>query len=549
MATPSISDLSASDIQQAEDFIISWLAAEYPSLDLSEGRVFRNLLIRPAAICYALDTQLMDELRQSQSLLAIEANPAIATDTAVDAVLSNYRITRQEGVKATGVVTVVMTSRRTTTIDMGAVFTHDGLTFVTTTSYVAVTDSTSVLSAAQRLITARTDGNYAFTVPVEASTAGEEYTVGVGSKFTVAPPISGFVDAFATQDFTGGTSTETNQELIDRMDSALAQPVFSGRKQIDALLRSAITNIYATSIIGFGDPEMLRDRHNIFSTSMGGKADLYVRTQALPEVLAVAKTAVLIDKVLGTWQFTVDKNDAPGFYTIESVIASTASPDTASFAILSDTRGLDLTPDVDEDFAPDVDTNIEGAYSRYQTSVVQFTDATGVLDGLINLTSTRSYMVYLKYMPGIKTLQRLACNRANRNPQADYLVRAPVPAFVSVSLRVEYTGTDEPDPDVIKQVVADRVNGIGFQLGRLPASAIYDAIHNELSTTGAYVVAPIDIFVAIHRPDGTTLNARSGNQIEVPNTPEYDTTQRTVCFFLSPVDVDVTIEQAQVVEV
>lgn len=549
MATPTVDQLSDTEVQQAEDFLISWLAAEYPSMDLSEGRVFRNLLLRPAAIFYALNTKLMDDLRRSQSLLSISEDPALATDDIVDAVMSNFRITRRQGEAATGVVTIVLNARRSTSVESGTTFTHNGLTYTTTVPYVAVTDAASVLTSTQRLITARTDGNYAFTVPVTASAAGSEYAVGVGARFTMSPSPSGFVDAFATQDFTGGTSTETNQDLINRLDSSLAQPVFSGRRQIEALLRDNVDTITATSIIGFGDPEMLRDRHNIFEISTGGKADIYVRTQGLPEVLAVAKTATLVDKTLGTWQLSIGKDDAPGFYTIESILASTASPDATSFAVLSDTRGLDLTPDSDEDFAPDVDTNTEGAYSRYQTSVVQFTDTTGDLTGLTNLSSTREYTVYLKYMPNIKTLQRLACNRANRNPQADYLVRAPVPAFTSVSMRVEYTGTDAPDEDTIKQLVADRVNGISFQLGKLPVSMIYDAVHDELSKTGAYVVSPIDVFVTLRRPDGTELHARSGNQVDVPNTPEYATTQRTTCFFLRPDDVSVTIEQAQVSEV
>jgi hypothetical protein len=225
------------------------------------------------------------------------------------------------------------------------------------------------------------------------------------------------------------------------------------------------------------------------------------------------------------------------------------SPDQATLAKLTETRGLDLTPDSDEDISPDVANITEGAYSRYQTAVVTFTDTSGDLTSL-SLGAVRSYDFYLNAMPGIKDLQRYVMNRGNRNPQADYLARAPVPAFVTVSLTIGFQGSGElPEADPIKTAVANRVNALNFQLGRLPASIIYDAVHDVVSRSEAYVLSPIDILARIRQPNGTYVQIRSGDQIEIPDDPANEVSQRTAIFYLDADDVDVLVERVPSIKV
>jgi predicted DNA-binding protein len=181
--------------------------------------------------------------------------------------------------------------------------------------------------------------------------------------------------------------------------------------------------------------------------------------------------------------------------------------------------------------------------------VVTFTDTSGDLTSL-SLGAVRSYDFYLNAMSKIKDLQRYVMNRGNRNPQADYLVRAPVPAFVAVSLAIGYQGLGElPDAAPIKTAVAERVNALNFQLGRLPASIIYDAVHDVISRTEAYVMSPVDILVRIRQPNGTYVQIRSGDQIEIPDDPANEVSQRTVIFYLDADDVDVLVERVPSIKV
>lgn len=543
MASPSITELDPAVVAQNEVFLVTFLQEQYPSLDLSEGRVLRNLLIRPAAQFYTLNQTNITNLQDSMSIVAIEANPALADPSYVDAVLSNYRITRFPGALSTGQITIVIQNLITTPVQAGTVFTANGYTYTALQSYVGVTDSAAITSGQQFLIVKRNDGLYAFTIPVTATAVGTLYNAKQGTRFTSVPTIAGVVDLFATADFAGGLDQETNQDLVDRFKLALSPAVFSGRANINSLMTSLFPGLQATSIIGYGDPEMLRDRHNLFGIATGGKADIYARTAMLPVGVDLTKVATLVDKTNQIWQFSIGRDEAPGFYTISSILPLNSTPDQGGFEIVSDTRGLDLTS-TDDAFVPQIANLVEGAYSRYQTAVVQFIDPDTDTSGLTANTSQQSYQVTVLAMPNIADLQDLAVNRGRRNPQADYLVRAPVPAFSQVNLTVLYADpAPAPDVNAIKTAVVNRVSGLNFLMGQLPASVIYQAVQEAIAGTGTMVQAPIDMIVSIRKPGGDSIRARSADEIVIPDLPAEDVTSRTTIFYMGIGDVGVTVRK------
>jgi uncharacterized phage protein gp47/JayE len=541
LSITSINDLDSDDIAQAENFLKTFLAEEYPSMDLSEGRVLRDLLIRPAAIFHTLNNTNLDVERRSHSLQAINEDPALADDEIVDSVLSNFLITRSVGTKATGQITIIISSNLTTSVQQGTIFTANGLNYVTAQTFIGVTEADAVISSQQKLITLRSDGTYAFTIPVEAEAEGSAYQARRNTRFTMNPAPGNLIDTVAAEDFTGGTDTETNEELVGQLAGGVTPSVFSGRAQIDALIHDEVPETVAVSIVGFGDAEMLRDKHNLFEIAYGGKADIWAKTRALPESLSLVVEATLVDAATKLFQFNVGRDEAPGFYLIEGVFPEDAPENYGTLEITGETRSLDLSQDSNE-FVPNVANIVEGAYSRYQTSIVQFkapdVDVTGMTEGSSKVT----FRVNILYLPDIKTLQEKAVDRNSRNPQADYLVRAPVPAFVALNLKVQYPASSEaPEASTIKQAIVDRVNGLGFETGQLPASIIHDAVHN-VAGNNVIVVSPLDFFCQIRRPDGTIITIRDADGITVPNEPALGVTSRTTIFFLEMDSVDVAIE-------
>ena len=541
----SITGLDADAIAQIEDQLVDALKADYPSLDLSESRVLRELLIRPAAIFHVERQADIDALRRSMSLLAIEEDPSLASDEIVDGVLSNYRVTRVQGTQSTGYLTIIISALATTTIQQGTTFVADGQSFQTEATYIGVTDADAVTNEQMRLIYARTDGTYAFTIPVIAVEAGSASQIRRGTRFTVNATIANIVDVVATQDFTGGTDTETNQQLIDRFNLGISPSVFSGRIQIEALIRATLPSVTDVSIIGFGDGEMIRDRHNIFGLSCGGKADIIVRTQERPESVTLTKEAVLIDATRKLWQLSLTRDDYPGFYVIEAILAE-GSTGEGSLEITGETRSLDMTQ-VTIEFVPDVQNIIEGAYSRYQTSIIQFVDPDTADSAVAGLRV--NYQVNVLGMSGIVTLNDLAINRNNRNPQADYLVRAPVPAFVTISANVVYRlDAEAPDADAIRDEIVARVNALTFKDGVLSAGLVHDAVHN-IAGREVISVSPLDFLCQIRKPDGTLLTIRDVDGIEIPNLPEEGVTSRTTAFYTDADSVSVSVSQSQVLPV
>jgi len=408
MADLTFAGLSPSAIAQAEEYLASVLSEEFPSLDLSEGRVIRTMVIDIAAILNTESRQDTDNLRNSFSPLTIAENPELADDDIVDEVYSNYHVERYEGSKSTGLIAVILESNITTSVPDDTVFTNNGLNYVVTQSYIGVTTPDSVVSSTERLIEERPDGSFVFTVPVVAEDVGAQYSVKRNERFTAAPAIVGAIDLQAAIDFEGGTSEETNAELVERTQQGIAPKVFSARAQVAALIQDEYPETIAISQVGLGDAEMLRDRNNIFATSQGGKADLYVQTTTVPEEVKVTKECTYIGDQ--SWQFSMLRDDAPGFYLVTAVVYKNLTAFTGTLEILSEVRGYDTT--LETDWVQQIADVQQGMYTRYQTAVVTFKDP--LTPAAMVIGTKVEYDVYALRMPNIKGINDLTVERQRR---------------------------------------------------------------------------------------------------------------------------------------
>jgi hypothetical protein len=86
----------------------------------------------------------------------------------------------------------------------------------------------------------------------------------------VAVPTA-FVTAFAANDFAGGRLTESNAELVDRLQEGIAAKALSNRVNMSAALRAedAFSRVVATSIVGYGDAELVRAFHTVLPVALG----------------------------------------------------------------------------------------------------------------------------------------------------------------------------------------------------------------------------------------------------------------------------------------
>lgn len=541
-----VSEVTESERQQREEILQEFIADAFPDVDVSPGGVLHGRVLLPEALLSAIAADNFIRLRQSQSIRLVEQNPEIAEPDIIDNILSNFLVSRQAGSTASGRIVIVLASKQTTVIASGTRFNSGELGFVTTRAFTGVIDAGLIQSDSDRLIQQRPDGTFSFVVDVVAEAVGDQSRLKADTPLELASPPSGFVKAFAEQDFTGGFAEQTNEDLIGQLALGVSTKVLGGRINIESLLRGNFPRIQHVSIVGLGDAEMTRDRNNIFAISHGSKSDTYLAPDIRPSVTVLTLEATQVDTDQKTMQINFGKSVLPGFYGVTKVLRQ-GDEAFGTLEILSVARGIDATG---TGFIPELPRAIDAAFSAFQTAELRFKDP-----AILVTETTRTYDVSILGMPDIADIQALVSDRGQHNPNADYLIKAAVPMITGVSIVINKLAAELSDQAELDELeaaiqveVANRVNAIGFTLGRLPASLVTAAAASVL-TGSASVRTPVELTATLIRPDGISQPFFSTDRIVVPSDPEDGVSQRTVVFFLDPNDVLVVFNDLDVVEV
>lgn len=538
---PDLTTLDTAEVQQAVDLIAQRVTELMPSVETRRG-VIRGIVLQLAGALTAANARVVDEVGKAASLQRITEDPAGADPAVVDLVLSNFRVTRRPGGPGAGPVTIVLDRLVPVTVPRGARFSANGVSFLTPAAHAARTVAGSVVAPTDRLIRAVGNGEYAFTVDVEAEAVGVAGQLSRGTRLSPAGLIPGFLRAYAESDFTGGADADTNAELIARLAEGIADRTPANRTTASAMIRNeaAFALTVAVEVAGYGDPEQVR-YHGVLPVAAGGRLDVYAQTQALPREVRVARTATLIERTAagGVWQFSLARDDAPGFYEVAKVVqAGEDDAGQAGYEVTETVRGFDLSAD-GTGFLPDVTTAEEAAFTRFQTATVRFLDTDTDASVLTVGEARRDYDAIVVGLPLLAELQTFLADRGRRPPAADVLARAPVPCFLTLNFKVfKKAGEADPDLAAIAADLAAYVNGLGF-VGRLAASALAAVVHGRLAagqTTGSF-----DMFGRIVRPDGAVRYVRSDEALLIPDWPSKMVTARTTTFFLDPASVAVSV--------
>lgn len=535
----SLDELNPDIVEQAQAELSELLQERYPEVELSRGVIHDIVAFFAGGISGGINQTEVNRVLEARSLLAIQENPELNDPEIVDDVLSNYMISRKVGTRSTGELTLVYAGDTSVVLSSNSTYIAAGLEFRVDLPIVAIPPGNTPSGPSQRVLEPRGDGTYEFTVPITAVAVGAAGNLKRNTKFEPESIPPRFVTAYAANDLLSGSETEDNDSLITRLDEGIPAKIMQGRQNIVALLKdqTAFADTLHYSIIGYGDPEMERDQHWIFPISGGGRVDIYARTNETPQGRNLRKDCVLVDK-LGTdgiWQFSLRRDDAPGFYQVDQVRRPDDPTDVAGFEIIHDERGYDLGDDV---FQPDIVSVVEAAYTRYQTAVIRFRDTeTSVVD--IPLGTEAEYSVAVQTMPLIADIQIFSVSLDHSNLMADVLIKAAVPCFLSINCDiVKDVSETAPLLDPIKNAMAVMVNNLNFP-GVLYASQITDLIHDFLE--GSMAVGAIDMHGLIRRPNGTRAVIRDKHELWIPNSPSTLVTPRTTAFILYAADIGLNV--------
>lgn len=523
---------------------VQMLREQDSTIDLNPASVLRQLVVELQALFGALEQTQVERLVNSWSLQVVTADPTLADDALVDSLVSNYLIVRGAGAKASGRVVIILDTLVTTPLALNTTFTAGGVSYQVIHPFTGVVSAESIVSDEERLIRAQADGTYAFTVDVQALEAGATGVAVKNTEFVTSPVIPNMVRAYAEADFTGGENPETNAELMERLAAGISAQSMADVLSIEGQIRRELPTTKQVSIVGFGDPEMNRDRYNLLGVSTGGKVDIIVRTASLPTLVRVEKTAVLDNAEAQRWRLQFLRDELSGFYFVEA-IKPPADTSEGTLPIVSDVRGLDLTASPGL-FIPNIQEVTHGVYTPFQTATVKFTDAdTLITESMVEGETTRLVDVYVMVMPGLWDLQyNLFSALRRKDPAGDYLVRAPIPCFVAVNLLVKYNPRyAAPDQEAIQRAVSEAVNKLDFTVPDLPATVIIEAAHNVLGDS-AYVELPVEMRARLFLPDGQVFTLGDTRKLSIPEYLSYGVSRRTTAFYLPTASVDVALMPA-----
>jgi hypothetical protein len=541
----SLSELAPEKVAAMVATMTQLMQERHPEVELTRG-VFHDLVLYFNGLLNAAVQENIDRILASNSLLKITQNPTLSDATIVDQVLSNYNVARDNGTPATGFATFVFSTPYTTRLSTVGDFNVGGAIFKLNNTFTIVPNKEDVATDTDRAMLEVGDGTYVVTLPMTATTVGVAGNIKRGVTINANFTPDNVLRVFAASDFIGGREASTNADYLKKLSNGLAAKTIGGRKSYDAFIRAqkSFENILHVSVLGCGDPEQQRDQHSLFPVSGGGKIDVYVQTHTNAQETDHNVQATFVRKTSnGTlWQIILPRDIAPGFYDVTKILppptnAATQNTTTGSYEIVEDIRGVDLlsTP-----YVADIQTVPEGAYTRYQTSVIRFEDTDKIGENLIPNRSTAFYTLTTRGLPLVGDIHDFLTSRDNRARGTDILVKAAVPCFTKISFALQTDANDYIADDVIlsikKEVVAAIAN-VGFS-EQLHAAIISAAAHKFL--TGRQVVNSIDMFGKIRRPDGSVFYLRDNTLLTIPTDPLRMVTGRTTVFLTGLEDVEIT---------
>jgi hypothetical protein len=219
-----------------------------PSLDTSDSSAITDLLINPGS---AMLDPVIAQINYIIANLNLNSPESLSSDE-LDAIASNYLVTRSLGSKASGYVELFYNSPTNVEITPETIFsTATGLQFV---AIRQMSISSSAMSQNVWAFPRYSTG----PIPVEAAGEGLIYCIVPGeiTSSTVTPIPSRVTNVAG---FSGGTDTETNSEFAERFIASIISGSLSSPKSIMVSLQNSFPSIKDVMVKGMEDSQMLRD--------------------------------------------------------------------------------------------------------------------------------------------------------------------------------------------------------------------------------------------------------------------------------------------------
>ncbi len=533
-----MSDLTASpsdaDVLSGITLVRAQLAEQYPSASVLPGSAVDGLVVQPSGYMAAFHTATAQEALLRGSIAAMTAGLTTATDGDIDAQASNYFTERIPGAPASGLIKIVVQNATPYTIQPGFRVSFSDLTFSTTYEQRAYPAGTPGIAASttNRLMTARSDGAYEFTVQVTAEQDGAASRLGRGTVLVLTNPSAGMLSSAVDTDFTGGTSEETNAELLARVSLGITTEVVAGEEQIQALIADTYPAARIATV-GVGSALMTRDQANILGVSLGGRLDVYARAGQTIGLKTLTLNGTVTNSTTKAVTLTIPRPDADGIYRVTAIRPS-GTVGLGGIVPTTTTRALSVLSS--DPFTPTMPTQADLAFSAAVSVTVTFLDTLGT--GTYVVSQVRSYDVDVSYQPNVRDFTDILTG-VNRPPGTDILVKGAVPCLTQVQMTVRLPiGATSPTVGTMQSLVAGAINALDFGTSTLTSFVVHRALASTL-TSGE--VTAISFQGGILCPDGVDLVLTSAPSLTIPEQPAHKVGAANTCFTCGVNDVAITL--------
>jgi hypothetical protein len=534
----------AETIQNTLDRLTAFISQNYTDIEVGPGSVISELLLKVAASIHNEQYNLIEGLRQSSHISSVLAATEDTYSPIMDAVASNYNVSRDTGAYVTGKIKVTVSASNEYNLRQGFEFVQPGLnlnyTLVKNTRVVG-TKSLTTLNEVQLF---SSNGMFYFILDVIAENVGPQYQVPSGTVFSLAPDgyLNKFVKAEAYGNFSSGKNVDTDKELVAKIKTSLGNSRLTSAAGIAKNFSEKFPSFQYLSICGANDPEMLRSKQNVLGISTFGKADVYVRSSVGLELTHITKSATKIAE--NTWRLQLFNIDVPGFYRIQSIIPTSKQINLGGTLLPTAVDyGFSIYPNYrnNEIAADTIAKSVSNArFTKYQTATVTFNYSD---PEKIAIGQTASFELHISNQPHIAEMQDLLLSDENRLACADYLVKAVVPCMVSLNINlIKKRITDTYESLNIQQLKKDiftYVNTIPFG-EELHASALIDICHN-------YDIRRVDLPISMEGviicPDNSTITLEDSDVLAIPTDIARGVSPKTTAYFIDYYRVEAGVTQ------
>jgi len=515
-------------ISQTALRLTSFIQQVNPQADTSPGSAVSELVIKLAA---TLQNEIYNDITALSQVSSVQQALASTTPTyttTIDEIASNYNTNRVAGSYSTGNIQIFLASPVGIVIPQGATFVQSNLnlTYTTTQTYSYGTNANST----NGLLPIYTQGStYYIILPVQATTVGIASQVTSGTQFTLSGNYtnSNIVSLSAYGNFSLGANQDSDQVLISKFQTRLANSTFFSEASINNYLTNNFSGFQQVSVVGSGDVEMLRDKENLFGIATFGMSDIYVRTS---ESSTITISQVGTKLATGIWSMNIANNVCPGFYNITSIQPAAVNN------VINNTAGTLVINSTTYGYAPiptstrqnQIGSLIDSRFSSYQNAVVNFQ----YNDPGLAIGATANFNVTFAYQPNILPIQMAFLNDSTRPISADYLVKACIPAFCSFNITLaKLNSTDTPTSVGIpnlQQQIYNYINSLKFG----DAVAASDIIQLCQNLPIARTILPISMSAQIFAPSGATLSISSQDELVIPTDMVNGVSPNITSFFV-----------------